>query len=89
MILLIFYGLFQSQTNHKYIPFFLQYHAYIKTQFERKIKCFQCDNGKEYDNALFHKFCEVNGMSFRFSCSHTTPQNGKAERKIRTINNII
>jgi histone deacetylase 1/2 len=28
-------------------------------------------------------------MSFRFSCPHTSPQNGKAERKIRTINNII
>ncbi|CAJ2675725.1 unnamed protein product [Trifolium pratense] len=68
---------------------FLQFSTYIKTQFEREIKCFQCDNGKEYDNALFHKFCELNGMSFRFSCPHTSPQNGKAERKIRTINNII
>lgn len=28
-------------------------------------------------------------MSFRFSCPHTSPQNGKAERKIRTINNIV
>lgn len=27
-------------------------------------------------------------MSFRLSCPHTSPQNGKAERKIRTINNI-
>ncbi|CAJ2649804.1 unnamed protein product [Trifolium pratense] len=68
---------------------FLQFRAYITTQFEREIKCFQCDNGKEYDNAHFHKFCELNGMSFRFSCPHTSPQNGKAERKIRTINNII
>ncbi|KAJ9552074.1 hypothetical protein OSB04_016119 [Centaurea solstitialis] len=28
-------------------------------------------------------------MSFRFSCPYTSPQNGKAERKIRSINNII
>ncbi|CAJ2641560.1 unnamed protein product [Trifolium pratense] len=68
---------------------FLKFHNHIKTQFERDIKCFQCDNGKEYDNTSFHKFCEQNGMSFRFSCPHTSPQNGKAERKIRTINNII
>ncbi|KAK9137599.1 hypothetical protein Sjap_008193 [Stephania japonica] len=27
-------------------------------------------------------------MSFRLSCPHTSPQNGKAERKIRSINNI-
>jgi histone deacetylase 1/2 len=68
---------------------FLKFQAHIQTQFERKIKCFQCDNGKEYDNSIFHKFCDLNGMSFRFSCPHTSPQNGKAERKIRTINNII
>jgi histone deacetylase 1/2 len=28
-------------------------------------------------------------MTFRFSCPYTSSQNGKAERKIRTINNII
>lgn len=28
-------------------------------------------------------------MSFRFSCPYTSPKNGKAERKIRTINNIV
>lgn len=28
-------------------------------------------------------------MVFRFSCPHTSPQNGKAERKIKTINNIV
>jgi len=82
----IFYGLFQSATNHKSIP---QFRAHIQTQFERQIKCFQFDNGKEYDNNLFQKSCEQNGMSFRFSCPHTSPQNGKAERKIRKINNII
>ncbi|KAJ9536884.1 hypothetical protein OSB04_029617 [Centaurea solstitialis] len=68
---------------------FLSFRAHISTHFEKEIKCFQCDNGKEYDNGPFHKFCELNGMSFRFSCPHTSPQNGKAERKIRTINNII
>ncbi|CAJ2672156.1 unnamed protein product [Trifolium pratense] len=63
--------------------------AHITTQFEREIECFQCDNGKEYDNTSFKNICEQNGMSFRFSCPHTSPQNGKAERKVRTINNII
>lgn len=68
---------------------FLSFRAYIKTQFEREIKSFQCDNGREYDNGPFHKFCEQHGMSFRFSCPHTSPQNGKAERKIKSINNIV
>lgn len=68
---------------------FLSFRAYIKTQFEREIKQFQCDNGHEYDNGPFRKFCALNGMHFRFSCPHTSPQNGKAERKIKTINNMV
>jgi len=68
---------------------FLSFRTHVKAQFEREIKCFQCDNDGEYDNGPFHKFCQLNGMTFRFSCPHTSPQNGKVERKIRTINNII
>lgn len=58
---------------------FLQFRAHIRTQFEREIKCFQCDNGLEYDK----KICETHGMSFCFSCPHTSHQNGKAEWKIQ------
>ncbi|KAJ0596182.1 putative RNA-directed DNA polymerase [Helianthus annuus] len=68
---------------------FTTFSNYIATQFERKIKQFQCDNGKEYANSQFQQFCNQNGMHFRFSCPHTSSQNGKAERKIRSINNII
>lgn len=70
-------------------PIFLSFSALIQTQFEKNIKCFQCDNGKEFDNDLFKLFCHKNGLIFRFSCPHTSSQNGKAERKIRTINNLI
>ena len=54
-----------------------------------RIRFFQCDNGREFDNASFKSFCQNNGMVFRFSCPHTSPQNGKAERKIWTINNLV
>ncbi|KAI3684681.1 hypothetical protein L6452_33906 [Arctium lappa] len=68
---------------------FLTFQAHIKTQFEKTIKGFQCDNGREFNNSDFHKFCAEKGMVFRFSCPHTSPQNGKVERIIRTINNVI
>lgn len=61
----------------------------IRTQFSQTVKCFQCDNGCEYNNTLFHKYCTDNGLIFCFSCPHTSSQNGKAECKIRTINNMI
>ena len=34
---------------------FITFRDFIHTQFERKIKSFQCDNGREFDNSLFHK----------------------------------
>jgi len=33
--------------------------------------------------------CEANGIVFRLSCPYTSSQNGKSERKIRSIKNII
>ena len=68
---------------------FTTFQAFIQTQFERPVKNIQCDNGKEFDNGPFRDYCAKNGMSFRFSCPYTSSQNGKAERKIRTINNMI
>lgn len=40
--------------------------AHIRTQFERDIKNIQCDNGREFDNNILWKFCESNGIIFRF-----------------------
>ena len=64
----------------------LRFKNHISTQFERNNKNVQCDNGREFDNCAFWDFCQTHGMSFRLSCPHTSSQNGKAEREIRTIN---
>ena len=42
-----------------------------------------------FDNGPFRNYCATHGISFRLSCPYTSSQNGKAERKIRTINNMI
>ncbi|GJU19839.1 ribonuclease H-like domain-containing protein [Tanacetum coccineum] len=49
----------------------------------------RCDNGREFNNASFLNLLQTNGIKIRFSCPYTSQQNGKAERMIRTINNII
>jgi len=41
---------------------FLHFRNHIKTQFERDIKCFQCDNREEYENTSFDNFCEQEGF---------------------------
>lgn len=52
---------------------FLVFHTHVKTQFERSIKSYQCDNGKEFDNGAFRDFC-VKWDDFRFLCSNTSSQ---------------
>ncbi|KAL4564754.1 hypothetical protein LXL04_028825 [Taraxacum kok-saghyz] len=62
---------------------------YVKNQFKADIQSLQCDNGREYNNRLLLSYLQSNGITTRFSCPYTSQQNGKAERTIRTINNII
>ncbi|KAJ9562600.1 hypothetical protein OSB04_007760 [Centaurea solstitialis] len=68
---------------------FLHFFSMIKTQFHYTIKTIQCDNGREFDNQQFHNLCSQTSTQFRFSCPYTSPQNGKPERKIRSINNLL
>ena len=68
---------------------FIHFSTYVQTQFHCKIKSLQCDNGGEYVNRAFKTYIDEMGTSFRFSCPYTSQQNRKAERMLRTINNLI
>jgi hypothetical protein len=63
--------------------------ASVSTQFGRTIKAIKCDNGREFNNASSRAFFTTHGVILRMSCPYTSPQNGKAERTLRTINNMI
>ena len=67
----------------------MNFYTFVNTQFELKIKSFQCDHGDEFDNKLFQDCCNNRGIHLRFSCPHTSSQNGKSERKIHSMNNIV
>ncbi|GJX86696.1 ribonuclease H-like domain-containing protein [Tanacetum coccineum] len=68
---------------------FIHFRAYVKNHFNCDIKSLQCDHGGEFDNTALHQLFVTNGISIRFSCPKTSQQNGKSERMIRTINNMI
>ncbi|KAL2940317.1 Retrovirus-related Pol polyprotein from transposon RE1 [Bienertia sinuspersici] len=70
---------FPISSKSQVYKLFIRVRTYIRTQFEREIKAFQCDNGREFDNDPFKQFCQKHGMNFRFSCPYTSPQNGKSE----------
>ncbi|GJZ44908.1 ribonuclease H-like domain-containing protein [Tanacetum coccineum] len=58
-------------------------------RFQCDIKSLQCDHEGEFDNNALHQLFATNGITIRFSCPKTSQQNGKSERMIRTINNLI
>ena len=63
--------------------------AHASTQFGARVKAVQCDNGKEFDNSSTRHFFITQGIHLRMSCPYTSPQNGKAERIIRSTNNVV
>jgi len=60
----------------------------VSTQFGLTIKAVQCDNGREFDNTS-RSFFLSRGVQLHMSCPYTSPQNGKAERMIRTTNDVM
>ena len=75
---------FKSDTFSTLANFF----SFVSTQFSRTIKSVQCDNDREFDNSTARAFFLTHGVTLRMSCPYTSQQNGKAERILRTLNNI-
>ena len=50
-----------------------------------KIVRIRSDNGKEFENTIFAKFCDKHGIAHEFSAPKTPQQNGVVERKNRTL----
>jgi hypothetical protein len=63
--------------------------AYVSTQFGRTVKAIKCDNGREFDNSCTRIFLLLNDTQLRMSCPYTSPQHGKAEHIIHSVNNVI
>ena len=61
----------------------------IETQFSKPIKVFKFDNAQEYKahefNSILHQF----GIVPHSSCADTSQQNGRAERKLRHILDVV
>jgi transposase InsO family protein len=64
---------------------FLQFKCMVENLLSRPIKSFQSDGGGEYSYTPFKNLLAQNGILHRFSCPHTSQQNGVAERKHRHV----
>jgi transposase InsO family protein len=57
----------------------------VENETDLKIKCLRSHNGGEFTSNEFKEFYEEHGIKIQFSIAITPQQNGVAERKNRTV----
>lgn len=66
---------------------------YFKNLVEKEtgqfIKCLRTDRGGEFNSEKFNEFCKENGIKRQLTTAYTPQQNGVAERKNRTVMNLV
>ena len=75
---------FLKQKSEVFAKFKL-WKAEVENQTGRKIKYLRSDNGTEYTDSQFQKFCKKHGIQRHFSVRKTPQQNGVAERMNRSL----
>lgn len=53
------------------------------------IKCLRTDRGGEFTSLEFNEFCTEHGIKRQLTAGYTPQQNGVAERKNRTVMNMV
>ena len=53
------------------------------------VKCLHTDRGGEFISNEFNEFCKHNGIKRQMTTAYTPQQNGIAERKNRTVMNMV
>jgi hypothetical protein len=68
---------------------FKEFKALIENLSERNIKILRSDNGGEYTSKEFVNFCKDVGIKRELTTPYNLQQNGVAERKNRTIMEVV
>jgi transposase InsO family protein len=65
----------------------------FKTLVEKEagslVECLRTDRGGEFTSKEFNEYCSMNGIKRQLTVAYTPQQNGVAERKNRTIMNLV
>ena len=77
------------RTKDEAFDMFKKYKTEVENQLERKIKVLRSDRGGEYFSDNFNTFCEEHGIIHQCTAPYTPQQNGLAERKNRTLQEMI
>jgi len=61
----------------------------VEKEADVSIGCLRTDRGGEFTSNEFGEFCKNHGIRRQFSTTYTPQQNGVAERKNKTVMNIM
>lgn len=68
---------------------FKNYKVLVEKEIGASICCLRTDRGGEFTSFEFNEYCKVNGVKRQLTAAYTPQQNGVAERKNRTIMNMV
>ncbi|KAM0043888.1 putative RNA-directed DNA polymerase [Helianthus debilis subsp. tardiflorus] len=68
---------------------FKTFKSLVENETGLKIKCLRSDKGGEFTSSSFKAFCELHGIKRQLTAAYTPQQNGVAERRNRTIMNMV
>lgn len=68
---------------------FKQFKALVEKESSCHTNCLITNRGGEYTSNEFNEFCSSNGIKKPLTAAYTPQQNGEAERKNRTILNMV
>ena len=71
--------------NPEAYEYFRIYKELVENETDLKIKCLRSENGGEFTSKVFQQYCDENGIKGQLSTTRTPHQNGVAERKNRTV----
>lgn len=79
---------FLSEKSEAFVMF-KKYKSLVEKETGEVICCLRTDRGGEFTSLEFNNFCSTNGISRQLTTAYTPQQNGVAERKNRTIMNMV
>ena len=68
---------------------FMSFKIHVEKETNSFVRMLRTERGREFTSQEFINFCDVNGIRRRLTAAYTPQQNGVAERKNRTIMNMV
>ena len=76
------------KSHSEILPIYSNFAKMVETQFSKRIKTFRSD-ALEYTQYAFQALLHSYGTVHHLTCPGTSQQNGRAERKLRYILDIV